>query len=116
MGEAVRVFGVCPRNRTVACPGTCQSALNELGTYCTAEQPVNVPFAIMTNLGITCANTTGTCVLGTASFSTAGAMFTLSVPDLCTSPFAVPPAASAAPRWRAPALLGGMLAALAALL
>ena len=98
MGVGVQRFGVCPRNTTLPCPSSCQSALNELAVYCAAAQSVDPPAAVFVALGLSCA--TPTCALGPAAAATAGAMQSLSVPLACTSPFAAP-AASAAPSWRA---------------
>ena len=114
LGQAVRIFGACPRQATLPCTDVCQGLLNNLTAVCSAAQSVSAPAAVMAAVGLQCPTQTPTCVLGTAAFVTAGAMLQMGLPSTCHSPFGSP-APSAAPRWGAP-LAAALAAAAAALL
>ena len=114
LGQAVRIFGACPRQATLPCTDLCQGLLNNLTTVCTASQTVNAPAAVLASVSLPCASQT-TCPLGTASFVTAGAMLQMGLPPTCHSPFTA--ASSAAPRrgaklWAAALAAAALLAAL----
>ena len=74
LGQAVRIFGACPRQATLPCTDVCQGLLNNLTAVCTASQLVSAPASVMAAVGLQCPTQTPTCVLGSASLVTTGAM------------------------------------------